>query len=217
VRKLRGVGLIVLLALCLPIGLQGQSPAGAEDALLQRIWEGVQQAQKKYTTGRGAITETRTSPLLARPLVFHGKFFASGTTKFSLEYSAPDPVRVIFNGEYLNVTTGKPHSTTEAIKIGQHVRRTQAYFSRENSLANLKRSFTIAVRETKTGYEMKLVPRSERFKRRVNYVVVKLSKPEFLLRSLEVDGASGVNSRFDIQLDALNAPIPDDVFKVYQP
>jgi outer membrane lipoprotein-sorting protein len=211
------VGLIVLLALCLPIALQGQSPAGADDALLTRIWEGVQQAQAKYTTGRGTITETRTSPLLARPLVFHGKFFANGTTKFSVEYSAPDPVRVVFNTDYLNVTTGKPRSTTEVLRIGQHVRRTQAYFSRENSLANLKKNFAISVRETKAGYEMKLAPRSERFKRRVNYVVVKLSKPEFLLRSLEVDGASGVNSRFDIQLEALNASIPDEVFKVYKP
>jgi outer membrane lipoprotein-sorting protein len=221
VRKLRGVGLIIFLVLCLPTGLAGQSPAdlpdGAGDALLKRIWDGVQEAQKKYTTGRGTITETRTSSLLARPLVFHGKFFASGTTKFSLEYSAPEPVRVVYSGDYLNVTTGKQRSTTEVIKIGQHVRRTQVYFSRENSLANLKKSFTISVRETKTGYEMKLAPRAERFKRRVNYVVVTLSKPEFLLRSLEVDGTSGVNSRFDIQLEALNAPIGDEIFKVYRP
>lgn len=219
-RELRGVGLIVLLLLCLPIGLAGQPPADVPpggDALLRLIWNGVQEAQKKYTTGRGTITETRTSQLLARPLVFRGKFYASGTTRFSLEYSAPDPVRVVFSGDYLNVTTGKQHSTTEVIRIGHHVRRTQAYFSRENSLANLKKSFTISVRENKTYYEMKLVPKAERFKRRVNYVVVRLSKPEFLLRSLEVDGTSGVNSRFDIQLDALNAPIADEVFKVYHP
>jgi outer membrane lipoprotein-sorting protein len=214
VRELREVRLIVFLVFLLP--LRAAAPAAGTDALLERIWNGVQETQNKHTTVRGTITETRTSKLLARPLVFHGKFFASGTTKFSLEYSAPDPVRVVYNGDYLNVTTGKQHATTEVMKIGHHVRRTQSYFSRENSLANLKKNFVITASETKTSYEMKLVPKAERFKRRVNYVVVTLSKPEFLLRTLEVDGTSGVNSRFDIQIDALDIPIPDSVFKVFQ-
>ncbi|MGB6478332.1 MAG: hypothetical protein WBF15_04515, partial [Candidatus Sulfotelmatobacter sp.] len=36
--------------------------------LLNRIWDGVQQAQKKYTSSCGTITETRTSSLMVRPL-----------------------------------------------------------------------------------------------------------------------------------------------------
>ena len=195
----------------------GQRPADANDALLKLIWDGVQEAQKKYTTGRGTITETRTSVLLARPLVLHGKFFAAGLTKFSVEYSGPEPVRVVFNQDYLNVTTGRERPNTEVFKIGDHVRRTQAYFSRDNSLANLKQSFVISAREQKAAYEMKLAPRPARFKKRINYVIVRLSKPGFLLRTLEVDGTSGVNSRFDIHLDALNVPIDDNVFKVYRP
>src|SRR5271170_8191583 len=59
------------------------------DDLLNQIWGGVQQAQKKYTSSCGTITETRTSSLMARPLVLHGKFCAEGLTRFSLEYSEP--------------------------------------------------------------------------------------------------------------------------------
>ena len=188
-----------------------------DDALLQRVWDGVQAAQKKYTTGRGVIAETRTSPLLAKPLVLRGKFYAAGLTRFSVEYTAPERIHVVFNEDYLNVTTGSPKSTTEAIRIGEHVRRTQSYFSKDNSLANLKRNFTITVSEEKTGYEMRLVPTSTRFRKRLNYVVVRLAKPDFLLRGLEVDGTSGVHSRFDIHLDAVISPIPDEVFKVYRP
>jgi outer membrane lipoprotein-sorting protein len=195
----------------------GVSVCAGDDALLQRIWDGVQEAQNKYASGRGTITETRTSALLARPLVFHGKFFAAGMTKFSVEYSGPEPIRVVFNRDYLNVTTGKERPNTEVIQIGDHVRRTQAYFSRGNSLANLKQNFAISAREERAAYEMKLVPKSSRFKKRINYVIVRLSKPGFLLRTLEVDGTSGVNSRFDIQLDALNVAIDEKVFRVYRP
>jgi outer membrane lipoprotein-sorting protein len=214
-KELRAMILPVLV--CASVCLAGQPPAlggGADAALLKVIWDGVQAAQQKYTTGRGTITETRTSKLLSRPLVFHGRFFAAGTTKFSVTYDAPEPVHVVFNTDYLNVTTGK---RTEVIEIGHHVRRTQSYFSRGNSLANLEKNFTIAASESAKGYELKLVPKSSRFSRRVNYVVVRLSKPEFLLRSIEVDGTSGVHSRFDIQLTALNVPIPGEVFEVYRP
>jgi len=48
-------------------------------------------------------------------------------------------------------------------------------------------------------------------------VIVKLGKDDFLLRSLEIDGKSGVNSVFTIQITALNLEISEDTFKVYRP
>jgi len=216
-RVILAAGLALPPVLSCAAGRPPDAATEANDLLLRRIWGGVQEAQNKYTTGSGVITETRTSLLLAKPLVLHGKFFAAGLTRFSVEYSAPQRVRVVFNQDYLNVTTGAPRPNTEVIRIGEHVRRTQAYFSKENSLANLKQSFAISAREDRTGYEMKLVPASGRFRKKINYIIVRLAKPDFLLRSLEVDGASGVHSRFDIQLEALNRPIADEVFKVYRP
>ena len=145
--------------------------AAQSDDLLTRIWDGVQQAQKKYTSGCGTITETRTSSLMVRPMVLHGKFCAEGTTRFSLEYFEPHPLRIRFNENYLNVTIG---SHTQVMDVGSNVRRAQSYFSRENSIANLKKNFTITVQEDSGSYDMKLVPRSEAFRRRLNYLVVKL-------------------------------------------
>jgi hypothetical protein len=194
----------------------GPSPE-QNNRLVLRIWNGVQEAQKKYLTGCGVITEKRTSKLLVKPLIFRGKFCASGMTKFSLEYSEPEPIRVRFNGDYVNVSTGPGARNTEVIKVGHHVRRTQAYFSRDKSIENLRKNFVIAARDAGSVYEMKLVPRSERFRRRVNYVIVRLGKDDFLLRSLEIDGKSGVHSLFTIQITALNLKINDDMFKVYRP
>ena len=64
---------------------------------------------------------------------------------------------------------------------------------------------------------MKLVPSSARFRRRLNYVILKLAKENFLLRSLEIDGTSGVNSVFAIDITSLDAKIPPSTFEVYRP
>ncbi len=205
--RLRQFPLLVLLIL--PGVLAAQS-----DDLLTRIWDGVQQAQKTFTSGCGTITETRTSSLMVRPMVLHGKFCAEGTTRFSLEYFEPHPLRIRFNENYLNVTIG---ARTEVMDVGSNVRRAQSYFSRENSIANLKKNFTITVQEDSRSYDMKLVPRSEAFRRRLNYLVVKLNKRDFLLRSLEVDGKSGVNSVFAIEVDSVNSKFPAETFEVYKP
>jgi len=97
--------------------------AAESDDLLNRIWDGVQQAQKKYTSFCGTITETRTSSLMVKPLVLRGKFCAEGTTRFALEYSEPAKVRIRYNENYLNVTSG---DKTEVLEVGSSVRRTQS-------------------------------------------------------------------------------------------
>jgi outer membrane lipoprotein-sorting protein len=188
--------------------------AGQSEDLLSRVWAGIQQAQKKYTSLCGTITETRTSNLMTKHLVLHGKFCAEGTTRFALDYFEPSSMHVRFNDNYVNVTSG---GKTEVREIGKNVRRAQSYFGRENSLGNLKKNFTITVREDSRDYQMKLVARSNTFRDRLNYLVVKLDKRDFLLRSLEVDGKSGVNSVFVIEVNSMNPKIPAEMFEVYTP
>lgn len=162
----------------------------------------------------GTITETRTSNLMTKPLVLHGKFCAEGTNRFALDYLEPSSMHVRFNENYVNVTSG---GNTEVKEIGKSVRRAQSYFGQENSLGNLKKNFTITVQEDNRGYQMKLVPRSNIFRDSLNYLVVKLDKQNFLLRSLEVDGKSGVHSVFAIEVNSMNPKIPKEMFEVYKP
>ena len=187
---------------------------GQSDDLLDKVWNGIQQAQKKYTSMCGTITETRTSNLMVKPLVLHGKFCAEGTTKFSLEYVEPTSMRIRFNENYLNVTTG---GTTQVREMGKNVRRVQSYFGGENSLGNVKKNFKITVQEDGRDYRMKLVPRTNTFRDKLNFMIVKLDKKDFMLRSLEVDGKSGVNSVFVIDVNSMNPKIPADEFEVYKP
>ena len=188
--------------------------AAEPDDLLNRVWDGIQQAQKNYKSMCGNLTETRTSDLMVKPLVLRGKFCAEGTTRFSLDYVEPTSMRVRFNENYVNVTTG---DKTDVSDIGKSVRRAQTYFGQEKSLGNLKKQFTVTVQEDSRDYEMKLVPRTEAFRRRLNYMVVKLDKKDFMLRSLEVDGKSGVNSLFAIDVTSMNPTLPPDTFEVYKP
>ena len=199
--------------LLFPGMLAGQTASHSED-LLSRVWDGVQQAQKKYASMCGTITETRTSSLMVKPLVLHGKFCSEGTTRFALDYFEPSSMRIRYNENYLNVTTG---SKTEVTEIGKDVRRAESYFGGENSLGNAKKNFNITVRENGRDYQLKLVPRTNAFRDRLNYMVVKLDKKDFLLRSLEVDGKSGVNSVFVIDVNSINPKIPTDMFEVYKP
>jgi hypothetical protein len=84
----------------------GQTDTGQTDDLLTRIWTGEQQAQAKFTTVCGTVTETRTSKLMMKPLVLHGKFCAEGSSRFMLEYSPPNPMHIRLNENYLNVQMG---------------------------------------------------------------------------------------------------------------
>jgi outer membrane lipoprotein-sorting protein len=203
----------LLRALLAFLILPGVVDAEADD-LLSRVWDGVQQAQKKYTSSCGTITETRTSSLMVKPLVLRGKFCAEGTARFSLDYFEPSSTQIRFNENYVNVTT---NGNTEVMDIGKSVRRAQSYFGREGSLGNLKKNFTITVQEDNRDYQMKLVPRTDTFRSRLNYMVVKLDKQNFTLRSLEVDGKSGVNSVFAIDVSSVNPKLPADTFEVYKP
>lgn len=182
--------------------------------LLNRIWVGVGQAQKEYTSMCGTITETRTSNLMVKPLVLHGKFCAEGLNRFALEYFEPSSLRIRVNDNYVNVTSG---GRTEVTDIGKSVHRAESYFGGENSLGNVKKNFNITVQEHGRDYRMKLVPRSSAFRNKLNYLIIKLDKREFLLRSLEVDGKSGVNSVFLIDINSMNPKIPPDMFEVYKP
>ena len=208
--SLRRVCCLIALLLLLPHLLPAQS-----DDLLMRVWNGVQQAQGKFTTGCGSVVETRTSRLMVKPMVLRGKFCADGMTRFSLEYFSPNALRIRFNTDYLNVISGD--GETQVLDIGSGVRRAQSAFSRENSIEGLKKNFTITAQENGREYELKFVPRSEAFRRRLNYLVVKLDKRDFLPRSLEVDGKSGVNSVFRIDFTSLNAKLPAETFEVSKP
>jgi len=214
----RRTALAVAVSLALvgagPSGPSGPSgPAPASPELRELIWRGVARA---HVSGCGTLTEKRVSPLLVRPLVLHGTFCAAGVDRFRVEYAGPEPTRVIYNRGALNLSTdgGK---RTEAFDVGHAVRRAQGYFAGPHATENLEHDFSITASETGDRYSLLLLPVSGRIARRVKRVAVELGKLDFLPRRIEIDGKSGVKSIFEIQIEKLDAPVDEGLFRVYRP
>ncbi|HEV2619027.1 MAG TPA: outer membrane lipoprotein carrier protein LolA [Acidobacteriaceae bacterium] len=182
------------------------------DDLLARIMTGEQQAQAKFTTACGTVTEIRTSRLMVKPMVLRGKFCAEGTDRFMLAYGAPNAMEMRLNGNYLNIKAAG--TKTQVMDIGGDVRRIQSSFGGQNSMEHLKKDFTVTAQENNLDFELRLVPRAETLRRKFNYLVVKLNKRDFLPRSLEVDGKGGVNSVFTFDISSVNIKLPEDTFEV---
>ena len=199
-------GAAALAWFALPVALHAQ-----KTALLDRIWNGVQQAQARTATACGTVAETRSSPLMTRPLVLHGRFCAEGAIRFWLEYLPPHALTVRFDTDDLTVTGGD--GATAVFQIGGGVRRAQSAFSRASSLDGLKKDFTIAAEENERVYELRFAPRAAIYRRRLNLLVVQLDKRTFLPRSIEVDGKSGVDSVFSIDITSTNRKLPGGIFE----
>lgn len=195
--------------------LSARALTAQSDDLLTRVLSGVQKAQVEFTTGCGTVMETRTSLLMAKPMVLHGRFCAAGTNHFLLEDFQPNPMRILLNGDALSMTTAD--GKTLRRNIGRDVRRVQSSLSGKNSIDALKKDFTVTVQENHQDFVMKLIPRTLNLRHRLNYLVVKLNKQNFLPRSVEVDGKNGVNSVFTIHMTAMNKKLPEDTFKEIQP
>jgi outer membrane lipoprotein-sorting protein len=202
----RSVCLLIFLLL-FSVALQAQT----ED-LLTHIWSGMQQAQTKYTTLCGTVTETRSSKLMVKPMVLTGRFCSEGNNRFMIEYSAPHAMKIVLNDTHLSITMAG--QSDQASDIGDEIHRVQSAFGGGNSIESLEKEFTVTAAEKGSEYELKLLPRSMRLRHRLNYLVVKLSKRDFLPRTLEVDGKSGVHSLYAFEITSQNTKLPDDTFEV---
>ena len=185
-------------------------------ALLDRVWKHVGDAQRRHTSACGTIVETKTSPVLTRPLVARGTFCVAGTDRFRLVYAPPTPSRVLYNDGILNVSTdGGAH--TEAMDVAASVSRAQKYFSGPDSAANLERDFRIEVSETPDRFVMQLTPVPGRIAKRAARIAVELAKADGFPRQITIEGRNRVTSVFDITVERLDVTLVASTFEVYDP
>jgi outer membrane lipoprotein-sorting protein len=190
--------------------------APSSRVLLDRIWKRAGDAQKLHTSACGTIVETRTSPLLTRPLVVRGTFCFAGTDRFRLEYKPPTPFLILFNGGILNVSAdGGTH--TEAMDMAGSVSRAQKYFSGPGSAANLERDFRIEVSETPDRFVMRLTPVTGPVSKRAARIAVELGKADAFPRQITIEGRNRVTSVFEITVDRFDVALGPSTFDVYDP
>jgi outer membrane lipoprotein-sorting protein len=199
-----------------PVGTPARQHSFLDRALLDRIWQHVGEAQRRPTSACGTIVETRTSPVLTRPLMARGTFCVAGTDRFRLEYVTPTPVRMLFNRGIVNVSAdGGAH--TEAMDVEASVLRTQEYFSGPGSAANLERDFGIEVSETPSRFVMRLTPVAGRIAKRAVRIDVELAKTDAFPRQITIEGKNRVTSVFEITVERVGVSLPAATFEVYDP
>ena len=210
------IKIIMLIPLVMILGVS--SSLCDDEATLNQIWQELQDIQTKYGSFCGNIVETRRSVLLKEPQQFKGKFVAKNPDMFLLEYTEPESVIVLFNKDYVNVSIrDEGFVRTEVIDIKDKVSRAQKYFSGPESDSILRKDFSLSVSEDEKNFIIRMLPKARRFRGRVNYVVVWLDKDTMLINKLEIDGKSGVNSVFEIEITELNPELDDEIFKIYRP
>lgn len=204
---------LVALAVAGPVVASGQvRPVGPED-LTQRVWEGVQRAQR-HETIEGDLIETRTSPLLARPMVLRGTFAVQGTSAFLVEYTTPHRMKIVYQRGYVNVTTGRQ---TDAFESGSGVARALSYLGKPDSLDNFRRDFATTAEEVGGAYVLRMEPVAGRFKSRTGPIVATFRADDFAITRLEINGRSGVKSVFDIRIRRMDARLDPKIFDLYRP
>lgn len=215
--RTRGCGAAWLLAAVMAANVTAAGQvAPSSRALLDRIWKHAGDAQRRHTSACGTIVETRTSPVLTRPLVARGTFCVAGTDRFRLEYAPPTPLRILFNGGILNVSAdGGAH--TEAMDVAASVSRAQKYFSGPDSAANLERDFRIEVSETPGRFVMRLTPVAGRIAKRTVRIAIELGKADAFPRQITIEGKNRVTSVFDITVERVGVTLGASTFKVYDP
>jgi outer membrane lipoprotein-sorting protein len=219
-----GIPAAIVLALALACSLlplaraerrDQQGSTSTSNEIFDRIWRGAEQAEKKHQNGCGTLTETRTSPLLARPLVMRGTFCANSNARFRLDYVTPSPIRIIYNEGVVNVSTDAGRNV-EAFDIGSAVGRVREYFGGANARRNVERDFRIDAQETSDRYTLRLTPVSGRISRSVTRVEVDFGRTDFMPLRLEIRGKSGVTSVFDIRIDTLDGALSPTFFDVFR-
>jgi outer membrane lipoprotein-sorting protein len=198
-----------------------QAPTGAAGgpeaarSLLERIWGGVQQAQQ-HATACGSLVESRTSPLLARPLVLRATFCVQGVTGFRISYSEPEPLTIIYRDKYVNVVHDRERRT-EAFEAGAGVARAMEYFGPSASIDRITRDFRVDAEEGPRGYVLRMTPTTGRFKARVGSIVAEFDARDFRITRLEIAGRNGVTSDFDVRIEQLDVPLDPATFTLYRP
>jgi hypothetical protein len=182
---------------------------------LEQVWKEIQRAQQ-HSTICGSLSETRTSPLLLRPLQLRASFCVQGTTGFRLSYAEPENLTIIYRDKYVNVINGKDRRT-EAFEAGAGAARALQYFGPSASVGNIQRDFRTTVDQGPGACVLRMEPITSRFKSRVESIVATFDARDFRIRRLEINGRNGVRSAFDIRIDKVDVPLDPATFEMYRP
>ncbi len=232
-RRLHPVLALVLLAAAASAETPGEAPdpdaAGLtasrrRAALVARsAWE-----HARLQTLEAAFVQLKESPMLLAPERSEGSFCYRAPDAMRWDYvpaegvdpgDAPPPVTVIVRDRQM-VTWYRDQGRAERTDLGRRADRMLKLLGPGSSLADLERTFTLAIELPAAGgepYRVRLEPRSTRVARRLSSIDMELDRELFLPVFLRLTGAGGDVTELRFDRLRINGGLPADRFEAPLP
>lgn len=213
---------ILLFAFCaawLPAFAQAVEPS------LEQVIERFDQAQDELRTITANFEETTTNPLLAEPIVSHGKFFMTKPNSIRWEYDRPEEMQfVIHSDRYTGYFPTRNRAEQRSIKRWSE--RIFRFIGLGQGSQELSKFYDIRLgtepeRAAGGDPEDRLLlvfePRKRRIKKRVEVVRFWVDRDDYLPRRVEYLGNDGAERILSFDSVTLNPDLAAGLYEMQLP
>jgi outer membrane lipoprotein carrier protein len=191
--------------------------SGAER--LQALLERVKLQQKQAKTFEARFVQHRESSMLMAPQESTGTFSYAAPDRVRWEYQAPMPITVVIRGTEMT-TWYRDLKRAEILKIGRYSNQIFKFLGASGSMDTLLEYFTVELtlpKQKGDPYRLKLLPRYERIKKRIQSMRVDIDSEHFFPVHLQYQEADGDTTAYDFKDFQWNPPLPADRFALQLP
>jgi len=190
-------------------GLEGR-------ARLQALVERVKHEQEDLETLEARFVQRQESSMLLEPEESSGTFSYSAPDRVRWEYTAPNPISVVIDGEQMT-TWYRDLERAEELAIGRYSSQVFKYLGASGSLDELLEYFTVTARfpaDPGDPYVLVLDPRYERIAKRLDSMTLWIDPERFLPVRLRYVAADGDVTEYRFEDIEVNGEIPADRFEL---
>jgi outer membrane lipoprotein carrier protein len=190
-------------------GLEGR-------ARLEALVERVRHEQQGLETLEARFVQRQESSMLLEPEESSGTFSYSAPDRVRWEYTAPNPISVVIDGEQMT-TWYRDLDRAEELAIGRYSAQVFKYLGASGSLDALLEYFTVTARfPGKAGdpYVLILDPRYERIAKRLDSMTLWIDAERFLPVRLRYVAADGDVTEYRFEDLEINGELPADRFEL---
>jgi outer membrane lipoprotein carrier protein len=191
--------------------------SGAER--LQALLDRVKLQHQQVRTIEAAFVQHRESSMLVAPEESTGTFSYAAPDRVRWEYKAPKPITVVIRGSEMT-TWYRDLKRAETLKIGRYSSQVFKLLGASGSMDTLLDYFTVELtlpKQKGDPYRLKLLPRYERTKKRIQSMRVDIDSERFFPCHIEYQEADGDVTAYDFKDFQWNPPLPPDRFALQLP
>jgi outer membrane lipoprotein-sorting protein len=192
------------------------APGLAGRARLEALVERVRHAQRDLETLEARFVQRQESSMLLEPEESSGVFTYSAPDRVRWEYTDPNPISVVIDGEEMT-TWYRDLDRAEELEIGRYSAQVFKYLGASGSLDALLEYFTVTARfpdEPGEAYQLVLDPRYQRIAKRLDSMTLWIDPQHFVPVRLRYAAADGDVTEYRFEDLEINGGLPADRFEL---